>query len=91
MNDEQLLKRIKIWILICGILSVVFYLLHDIIGAMHYPGYKWMEQAVSDLTATDAQSFAIAKGYTTIHGIFSHSYMCMLLQHWLYCFLSYLS
>ncbi len=40
----------KYWILICGILNVVFYLLHDCIGARFYPGYNWMAQAVSDLT-----------------------------------------
>lgn len=45
-------KSIRYWLLICGILNVVFYLLHDCIGARFYPGYNWMAQAVSDLTAT---------------------------------------
>ena len=55
----------------CGALNVVFYLLHDVIGAIHYPGYAWTRQAVSDLTAVDAPSFAVASGYATVHGIFS--------------------
>ena len=62
---------IKYWILICGILSVVFYLLHDLIGARAYSGYNWMAQAVSDLTAVDAPSSDIAGRFSHIHGIFS--------------------
>lgn len=64
-------KSIRYWLLICGILNVVFYLLHDSIGARFYPGYNWMAQAVSDLTATDAPSRLIASEFTKIHGIFS--------------------
>ena len=47
---------------LCGVISIVFYLLHDIIGAINYPGYNWMSQAVSDLTAADAKSFVVASG-----------------------------
>ena len=54
---------INYFVLFSGILSAVFYLLHDIIGAANYPGYDWKSQAVSDLTATDAPSFAIAGGF----------------------------
>ncbi len=54
-----------------GIAGAVFYLLHDIVGAMNYPGYNWMSQAVSDLTATDAPSFAIASGLSSVYGILS--------------------
>ena len=64
-------ESIKYWLLICGILNAVFYLLHDCIGARFYPGYNWMAQAVSDLTATDAPSRLIASELTKIHGIFS--------------------
>ena len=62
-------ESIKYWLLICGILNVVFYLLHDCIGARFYPGYNWMAQAVSDLTATDAPSRLIASELTKIHAI----------------------
>jgi len=64
-------ESIKYWLLICGILNAVFYLLHDCIGARFYPGYNWMAQAVSDLTATDAPSRLIASELTKIHGFFS--------------------
>lgn len=54
-----------------GVLGVFFYLLHDVVGAMYYPGYNWMRQAVSDLTATDASSFAVANGFSSVYGILS--------------------
>ena len=48
-----------------------FLLLHDVIGARSYPGYEWMKQAVSDLTAADAPSFVVASGFMTVYKIFS--------------------
>ena len=59
------------WLCMTGLLGVVFYLLHDVVGAMYYPGYNWMAQAVSDLTATDAPSYAVAKGLSTAYGVAS--------------------
>ena len=64
-------KKLINWLCLSGIISIVFYLLHDIIGAMYYPNYNWLSQAVSDLTAKDAPSFIIANGYVTIYGIFN--------------------
>ena len=66
-----------------GIVAIIFYLLHDIIGAANYPGYNWMSQAVSDLTATDAPSFIVANGLSTVYGIFSClccAALCILVQ-----------
>ena len=62
---------LRFWLLLSGILNVVFYLLHDCIGAMNYPGYNWMAQAVSDLTAVDASSRIIASALSNIGGIFT--------------------
>ena len=67
-NKEKKLCR---WFCLSGVLAPVFYVLHDVIGAMNYPGYKWMSQAVSDLTATDAPCFAVAKGLSSAHGVMS--------------------
>lgn len=36
---------------------------------MNYPGYNWMSQAVSDLTAADAPSFVVSNGFTTVYKI----------------------
>ena len=63
-----LIKRIGKWTMILGIANAVFYLLHDIIGGLNYPGYNWMEQAVSDLTAVDSPAREIAKIFTGLHG-----------------------
>lgn len=57
------------WLCLSGVISVVFYILHDVVGGMNYPGYNFMSQAVSDLTATDAPSFITASGYVTIYKI----------------------
>ncbi len=71
MEGQRVMKNMGLIALLAGILSVLFYLLHDVIGAMNYPGYDFMRQAVSDLTATDAPSFAVASGYSAVYGIFS--------------------
>lgn len=63
-------KSINIFCL-SGIISIVFYILHDIVGAMNYPGYNWLSQAVSDLTAKDAPSFVIAHGFVNVYSIFN--------------------
>lgn len=66
-------KEMRLCRLFClsGILGAIFYLLHDVVGAMNYPGYNWMSQAVSDLTATDAPSYTIANGFSSVYGILS--------------------
>ena len=65
------MKKTKLinWLCLSGILSVIFYFLHDVIGAMNYSGYNWTSQAVSDLTAVDSPSFIIASGYVTVYKI----------------------
>ena len=64
-------KKLINYLSLSGVASIVFYLLHDIVGAMNYPGYNWTSQAVSDLTATDAPSFVIASGFVTVYKILS--------------------
>jgi len=60
-------KDIVQWVCLSGVFSILFYLLHDIIGARHYPGYNWKSQAVSDLTATDAPSYIVANQYSSTY------------------------
>jgi hypothetical membrane protein len=45
--------------LICGILSSLIYVATEILGAMHYPGYSFRSQAVSELGAIGAPSATI--------------------------------
>ena len=77
-------KKLINWLCLTGIISIIFYLLHDIVGAMNYPGYNWMSQAVSDLTATDAPSFVVASGYVTVYKIFNClccALLCILIRN----------
>ena len=77
-------KKLINWLCLSGVLSIVFYLLHDIIGATNYPEYNWLSQAVSDLTATDAPSFVIASGLSTIYKILNClccALFCILIQN----------
>ena len=81
--DKKLVRKLGVWTLVFGILAMLFYLLHDIVGAMHYPGYDPMTQAVSDLTAVDAPSYVVASGYTKIYSIFSclcNVFVCLLMR-----------
>lgn len=64
-------RKLINWLCLSGIVAAIYYLLHDIIGAANYPNYNWASQAVSDLTATDAPSFAIASGLSHVYGIMS--------------------
>ena len=71
------------WLSLTGVASVVFYLLHDIVGAANYPGYQWTSQAVSDLTASDAKSFVTASGFVTVYKILSclcSAMICILIR-----------
>lgn len=64
-------KKLINWLALSGVISVIFYILHDIIGGINYPGYNALSQAVSDLTAIDSPAFFIANKYSTIYGIFN--------------------
>lgn len=77
-------KKLINWLCISGVISIIFYLLHDIIGAMNYPGYNWMSQAVSDLTSTDAPSFVVASGFVTVYKILNClccALLCILIRN----------
>ena len=79
----EMKKKLINWLCLSGIVSALFYLLHDIVGAQYYPGYDWMKQAVSDLTAADAPSAAVAGGLAQVYGIFAIlccALMCILIQ-----------
>lgn len=71
------------WFCLTGILGLVFYILHMVIGTMYYPGYDWMRQAVSDLTAANAPSKEIAGSLSEVYGLFnivSCTLVCVFIQ-----------
>lgn len=71
MKENNFIKNYSIIILIIGILSVLFYFLHVVLGSMNYPGYDPFTQAVSDLTSDDSPSRSIARFFSGLYGICS--------------------
>lgn len=67
MNKDKMISILCL----SGMLALIFYVLHDIIGAMNYPNYDWLSQAVSDLTASTAPSREVAGGLANAYGVFS--------------------
>jgi hypothetical protein len=59
------------WLSLSGLFAAVFYVLHVVLGTQNYPGYDWLKQAVSDLTAVDAPSYIIASRFTALYGALS--------------------
>lgn len=64
-------RKIINYLCLTGILSLIFYILHDVVGTLNYPGYNWTREAVSDLTATDSPVYGISHSLSLIHGILS--------------------
>ena len=44
-------RKLINWVGLTGLLALISYVAAMIIAPMAYPGYNWMEQAVSDLSA----------------------------------------
>ena len=52
-------RKLINWLGLLGIISLISYTLAVIISPLAYPGYNWMAQAVSDLSADNAPSKAL--------------------------------
>ena len=39
-------RKLINYLCLVGILTLVFYILHDVVGALNYPGYNWTSQAL---------------------------------------------
>jgi hypothetical membrane protein len=63
-------KAIEIFSL-SGVIGVLFYFLHVILGTLFYEGYNPMAQAISDLTASNSPSKSIARLFSMFYGIFT--------------------
>ena len=72
---EGLMKnKIVKLIPLLGILSVILYFLHVILGRIFYEGYNPLAQAVSDLTASNSPSKNIARLFSTLYGVCAVSF-----------------
>jgi len=63
-------KLIEIFSLL-GVIGVLFYFLHVILGTLFYEGYNPTAQAISDLTASNSPSRNIAMPFSFFYGIFT--------------------
>ena len=71
MNKERIYLNLNVVLLSVGVLAVIFYFLHVILGSINYPGYDFLSQAVSDLTSDSSPSKVIARFFSSFYGILS--------------------
>ena len=64
-------RKLINWLCLTGIISLIFYILHDVLGSINYSGYNWTRHAVSDLTATDSPVYSISHSLSLVYGVFS--------------------
>lgn len=62
-------KKLINWIGLVGILSFISYTAAVVFSPMAFPGYKWMEQAVSDLSAESAPSRVLWERLSAFYGV----------------------
>jgi len=62
-------KTLIHWLGLLGIVSYISYAVAVIFAPLAYPGYDWMSQAVSDLSATNAPSLALWHQLSGLYGI----------------------
>ena len=60
----KILKKFKLILLFCGILSTVLYVISDSICSIVYPGYSYTSQAISELSANGAPTTHLWKALT---------------------------
>jgi hypothetical protein len=68
-ESEMARKTLGNWMSLAGVAAFIAYFLHVGVGQALYPGYDWMRQAVSDLTAAGSPSSTIASRFTLAYGI----------------------
>ena len=64
-------RKLINWLGLTGIAALVSYTLAVVISPSAYPGYNWMEQAVSDLSAASAPSRMLWDQLSALYGVCS--------------------
>ena len=57
------------WLGLLGVLSFLSYTAAVLFAPLAYPGYNWLSQAVSDLSAADAPSLALWNRLTALYNV----------------------
>ncbi|TLQ09697.1 DUF998 domain-containing protein [Marinilactibacillus psychrotolerans] len=71
------------WLGLLGIISLLSYSAAVLVTPLAYPGYNWMEQAVSDLSATKAPSLMLWNQLVSLYnlcGLISIMMVCVFIQ-----------
>lgn len=56
-------------LMLSGMLAIVFYVVHVVIGGIKWKGYSHLQQPISDLTATGAPNRALMLTLTNVYGL----------------------
>lgn len=64
-NEKTLIQKLGL----LGVLSLLSYTAAVIFAPLAYPGYDWMAQAVSDLSAANAPSLALWNQLTAFYNV----------------------
>ena len=64
-------RKLINWMGLTGIIALLSYTAAVVFSPLAYPGYKWMEQAVSDLSAENAPSRMLWEQMAALYGICS--------------------
>lgn len=79
-----MMKRTMInWLGLLGVVSFISYTMAVIFAPTAYPGYNWIEQAVSDLSAGNAPSKMLWEQLSSLYGvcgIVSITMVCVFIQ-----------
>ena len=64
------IKNIKVFqvLILCGALSAICYILHQIVGAILWSEYNWLSMAVSELSTTTAPNQNVISFFLNIYG-----------------------
>jgi len=76
-------KTLLQWLGLLGVMSFISYAVAVIFAPIAYPGYDWMRQAVSDLSALDAPSYLLWTQLSSLFapaGIVSIMAVCIAIQ-----------
>ena len=68
---EKMNRKLINWLGLTGIIALISYTAAVVFSPAAYPGYNWMEQAVSDLSAENAPSRMLWNQIAALYGICS--------------------
>lgn len=62
-------KTLINWLGLCGVISLLSYTAAVVFAPAAYPGYNWLAQAVSDLSASNAPSKTLWEQLSSLYGV----------------------